>query len=484
MPPVNQGSRAALVTWTVVTSFLFVTATIFGIYFYVEAARSQDSLTTLTTKYREVVPDAALGGTDLAELREAKGVPENNINPSASLLDVAMARGRNLAALIAGEAASNVEQAQAAGKNALEQSVAKSKSVGLNVQANNLVGAVGQLSDGVVQRSNEAAAARKQADEATVALKQKIEETTAQIDAMNKTIEGIRAEQAAALASVQTVSGTRDDQVRQIQSQFDSQLRDSQETINKLNVRIADLIRENQRVQADFEKVKTRLNDIRPDVNRAELGQADGHIARLPGQGVCFIDLGAGDQILPGMTFEVYDRHEGVPALGDPNNDQNLPKGKASIEVTRVGPTSSEARIVRLTPGTAITEGDLIANLVYDRNAKYRFMVYGSFDLDRDGRATAQDADVVKRLVTQWGGEVTSNVNVDTDFVVLGKEPVIPTLTREERDDPIARAKYDAAVAESEAYQNIRVKASEYHIPILNQNRFLYMIGYYELSKR
>ena len=38
MPPVNQGNRAALVTWTVITSFLFITATILAIYFYVDAS--------------------------------------------------------------------------------------------------------------------------------------------------------------------------------------------------------------------------------------------------------------------------------------------------------------------------------------------------------------------------------------------------------------------------------------------------------------
>ena len=75
-------------------------------------------------------------------------------------------------------------------------------------------------------------------------------------------------------------------------------------------------------------------------------------------------------------------------------------------------------------------------------------------------------------------------INVETDFVVLGAEPQIPTLTREEREDPVQKAIYDRAVAEAEAYANISAKARDYRIPILNQNRFLYMIGYYELSKR
>jgi len=90
----------------------------------------------------------------------------------------------------------------------------------------------------------------------------------------------------------------------------------------------------------------------------------------------------------------------------------------------------------------------------------------------------------VKRLVTQWGGEVMPDINVDTDFVVLGAEPVVPTLSKDDLQDPVQKAIYDRAVAEAEAYANFRDKAINYRIPILNQNRFLYMIGYYELSKR
>ena len=48
MPPITpQGSRTALITWTVVTTVLFVTATIFAIYFYVDANRTREEQQTL-----------------------------------------------------------------------------------------------------------------------------------------------------------------------------------------------------------------------------------------------------------------------------------------------------------------------------------------------------------------------------------------------------------------------------------------------------
>ncbi|HWP39981.1 MAG TPA: hypothetical protein VNL70_03570, partial [Tepidisphaeraceae bacterium] len=210
--------------------------------------------------------------------------------------------------------------------------------------------------------------------------------------------------------------------------------------------------------------------------------QPDGRIVRLPGNDVAFIDLGLGDQVTPGLTFEVFDKVEGIPPPGDPATEENLPQGKASLEVIRVGPTSSECRITRRAPGAALSEGDLIVNLVYDRNTKYNFLVHGNFDLDQNGVATSQDAEVIKRLITQWGGNIVGEINVDTDFVVLGKEPVIPD--RPTEPDPIAQANYERAIAEYDVYQEISAKARTYRIPILNQNRFLYLVGYYEQAKR
>jgi len=129
-------------------------------------------------------------------------------------------------------------------------------------------------------------------------------------------------------------------------------------------------------------------------------------------------------------------------------------------------------------------EGDWVENLVYDRNTKYNFLVYGNFDLDQNGVSTPADADVIKRLVTQWGGKLTDKVNADTDFVVLGKEPVVPNFTREELNDPINAARLAEATQLAEQYETVKRQAIELHIPILNQNRFLYFVGYYELAKR
>jgi hypothetical protein len=210
----------------------------------------------------------------------------------------------------------------------------------------------------------------------------------------------------------------------------------------------------------------------------------DAKIIRVPNNEVCYINLGFGDQVTPGLTFEVYDKAEGVPPIPDNvTGDEQLPVGKASIEITHVGTTSSECRIVKLAPGAVLSEGDVIENLVYDPHTKYNFYVYGKFDLAGNGRPNDPDADVIKRLVTQWGGKLTDQVNVDTDFLVLGSEPVLPNFSKDdltaENQDKLQKAQ-DAL----NKYQEIENEAKELHIPIMNQNRFLYYVGFYDQAKR
>jgi len=143
-----------------------------------------------------------------------------------------------------------------------------------------------------------------------------------------------------------------------------------------------------------------------------------------------YISLGEGQQISPGLTFEIYDRKKGLPSLTTLNaeNPDELPSGKASIEVIRVMDSTSECRIIHLAQGEHIVEGDLVLNLVYNTHTRFAFMVYGDFDLANNGQPTPGDADVVRRLITQWGGRVMDQVTVDTDFVVLGKQPTVNPL--------------------------------------------------------
>jgi len=352
MPPVNQGSRTALVTWTVVTSFLFVLATIFAIYYYVDANRLTNINETITKKYHDVVPESALAGAEVAALGEVRGKPEYGYNASAGLLDVSLQRSDKLSKLVAGAAAQSPERAIADGQAAIAAAAEAVKPHNINLQADNLISALNLLRDAAVQRSTEAANARKQAEDSVAQMTKSRQDTDAQIKVMTDQLAEVRGQLEAEKTSVASMTQAKDTLLQETAKGSDMKLTETQQALDKSNQANQELQKQVASLTGELKKVQEKLSEIRPDVNRPVTGQADGKIVRLPGAGVAYIDLGKGDQIIPGMTFEVYDRNEGIPPIGDPTNEVNLPKGKGSIEITRVGATSSEGRIVNTAPNS------------------------------------------------------------------------------------------------------------------------------------
>lgn len=163
---------------------------------------------------------------------------------------------------------------------------------------------------------------------------------------------------------------------------------------------------------------------------------------------------------------------------------EDMPVGLGSIEVQEVLASVSQCRVVKTEIGAHFSEGDLIANLVYDRNTKYNMMVYGKFDLAQTGKPNDGDRKKVEALIAEWGGNVQQKINEDTDFVVMGREPEIETFTPEELADPLNKQTQDDEKAEYDAYESVLNKAVSLGIPIMNQNRFLYFCGYYDNAQR
>jgi beta-lactamase regulating signal transducer with metallopeptidase domain len=168
------------------------------------------------------------------------------------------------------------------------------------------------------------------------------------------------------------------------------------------------------------------------------------------------INLGTGDQISPGLRFEVYDRAAGIPPLPTgpetaEAGDGRAGLGKASLEVVRVGRTQSECRIVRQRGPAAVVAGDVIGNVVYDKNARPVFVVAGTFH-----------EDLVRRIIQQYGGRVTDEAGAAGDFVLLGAPP-------DAADGP-ARA----------AYGDARRRAAELGAPLLVEGHFLNYAGHNE----
>ena len=232
-------------------------------------------------------------------------------------------------------------------------------------------------------------------------------------------------------------------QIEEIQSAFNSQSASATETIKKLNDAIAATGADRdgavkagqealndymQKAEEDRRKLVLQLEDAQSQIARltAEIrdlrlrilnqggktdvavGEPDGRVVRVNGAtGEVYINLGKKDRMSPGLPFTAYDPRTGVRFGTDESAE-----GNGSLEVIEVGEDTSLCRITRTTKDRAIQANDLISNIVYhnDRTRKFRFTVFGDFDLDGDGVATAAERDRLIVLINSWGGQVDDDV--------------------------------------------------------------------------
>ncbi|MDB5302323.1 MAG: hypothetical protein JWO87_3986 [Phycisphaerales bacterium] len=481
MPPIAspQGSRSTLITSLVIFVILWVTSTIFAIYYNTQL---QASLVKNEQDIKKLAPVAVfndLTNPEVATLNERarKRAPLTGIQ-------VALADRAAEAKLITGNAAAPLDNVSAEVSKTLADAAEqlKAANVAVKLSDDNLLASVRALVSQVAAQTQEIAKVQadlKAANEKVVAL------TNAQkglLDEKDKVIADLNTKVAAAEASNQGYQQSKTANIAEIQAAADKAVKEAQALASTAQNELTKVQGELKKCQDLVVKVTARLTHYRQNATRP-LQQVDGTISRVPDNKIVYINLGEGQQITPGLTFEVYDQRKGLPPLtAGPNEDTDLPAGKASIEVIRILPNTAECRIIKVATGQTIVEGDLIMNLVYDVHTKYNFVVYGDFDLSGTGQFTPGEADVVRRLCTQWGGRVSDQVNVDTDFLVLGKEPAIPVLG----DAPTAPelARKERAQQAFDVYQDYKSKAITLGIPIVNQNRFLYFVGYYDQAKR
>jgi len=200
----------------------------------------------------------------------------------------------------------------------------------------------------------------------------------------------------------------------------------------------------------------------------------DGKVILVDNQ-IVHLNIGRDDHVYPGLTFGVYQRSAPIPSNG---------KGKAEIQVYDVQKNVSAARVIVAEPGQPIVVDDIVANLVWDSNYTNTFVIAGDFDLDGDGTAD-YNADIkLAELIKKWGGAAADDVTIDTDFVILGTVPRLPTqpTTEELGANPLAAERYQKALKKLNHYNEVTKQAQALWVPIFNQQRFLYFIGYKVLS--
>ena len=192
-----------------------------------------------------------------------------------------------------------------------------------------------------------------------------------------------------------------------------------------------------------------------------------------PKVGTVFIDIGSNKRVIPGMTFEVFDDAAGINAAA-----QSGARGKASIQVIKVGDTTSTCRILRGAGSRPIVKDDVVANAVFNPDYKFKFLVHGKFDVNNDGRATTGESDFIRGRIREWGGEIAEGDTLtgDLDFVVLGVQPPMPSPLPSDATEAQTLA-YTEARKARELYDSLFRTAADAEIPVLNWTRFETLTG-------
>ena len=256
------------------------------------------------------------------------------------------------------------------------------------------------------------------------------------------------------------------------------------EQLESMNQKLEDTRGQLQQKENELLKTKAELNktdrrmkqylatieSIKPKpLQEVKAYVPDGKIVSVdPATGIVILNLGSQDHVYPGLTFAVYNRNAPIPADG---------KGKAEVEVFSVEKRICVARIKEETVDQkqSLIAGDPIANLIWNADDINTFVVAGRFKID----GSNDGADKIKQLIEEWDAQVAEDVTIDTDFVVLGKVPLVPAKPSMENInmDPTAMDRYDAKVKESAEYKEIIDQAKSFSIPVFDVSRFMYFIG-------
>lgn len=261
-----------------------------------------------------------------------------------------------------------------------------------------------------------------------------------------------------------------DEQVKDLYAKLDQERAGNEETNKQLLRTQAEMRTAEERIQRIL---KEDVWPIRPPPDiEVKAFEPDGKVILVDSQAkIVHINLGGDDHVYRGLTFSVYDKNQPIPRDG---------KGKAEIEVYDISENISAARIIRSELKNPIVVEDIVANLIWDSKTANTFVIAGNFDLNGDGADDADAVEKIRGLVEKWGAKVSDSVTVNTDFVVLGTPPNIPTKPTLEQMEiyPDAMEKYESAVERLANYKQVQSQAQALSIPILNADRFLYFIGY------
>jgi hypothetical protein len=288
----------------------------------------------------------------------------------------------------------------------------------------------------------------------------------ATVAALNTQLDGYKQEVDQYRAEVEKAKQAMDARVEKIQAE-------GADKIAALNSQMGDLQKEVILGRDTISRLQGELKG-RAYKPTDEFALVDGQVIGIaPADNEVYLSIGARQKVRVGLSFEVYSE---AGAIRPDAATGNYPAGKASIEVVKVDENSSTARIIREKRGNPVVRGDVIANAVYDPNKVYTFLVFGNFDANQDGIATAQEANDIKAMIQGWGGKVTDTLTGNVDFLVLGEKPVLQPQPSAGAPNPVID-EYIRVRKITQEYDDLFKKATETSIPVLNENRLYTLIG-------
>ena len=282
------------------------------------------------------------------------------------------------------------------------------------------------------------------------------------------------------------VQADYDDLAEEHRKSADEQIESYMAKLEKAQATLKQKNQQIQQLQADLSDTGISLQGAiakleaikpRPDIEVAAYRADAGVVSVDMMTDTVFLDIGSNDHVYIGLTFSIYDKNTPIPEDGI---------GKAQVEVFGVTETVSAARIVQSSKKNPVVPDDMAVNLIWDKMSSNSFVVAGQFDFDGNGTIDHDGKEKIIDLINRWGGKVTNDLNIDTDFVILGYKPKKlskPTMTELDRD-PMLDDKYAKYRVKERYYNNILSRAGTFSVPIFSQDRFLFLIGYETIASK
>ncbi len=306
-----------------------------------------------------------------------------------------------------------------------------------------------------------------------------------EIAGLKKQLEDKQQQLDVATKAAQTYEENYNARIEQQTEDYNRLLSDRNEEIAKVQEEQRQSVTENDALKNEAQNMQSEIKALREELakyqpqpdNFMEALQIDGYVLSVVNPDkLAYINLTRHDQIYRGLTFEVYDSYEEMPKGG---------QGKGSLEVIEVMEHFTKCRIVDSDLTNPILENDIIANIVWDKEKTFQFCVAGEFDFNGDGRIDGNGRNQIVTLIEGWGGQATAVLDVETNFLVLGRAPTLPprpTIDEIDSGSPAALA-YRRAEQLRKEYDAVVETAFALGVPTFNRDRFMYFIGFYEQAK-